>query len=516
MDRHWYDAGVEVKTQSEERVIFSVVLLTLLALLLRLFHLGHQNFWIDEMITLQQGLAPGHGLWEQFIDDYHNPLVTVVVTWLTHLGRSEALLRLPGAILGGLSIPLIYLLGRELAGVRTGLLAALLLAVHPFHIFHSQELRGYGWMVFFGLAAAVVAIGARKHLSVGRAVALTALGVATSLSSLEGLFWMGGLALACWVAGWMRRGERLRWLVVFALMVVVMTPWWAGTLTTHHAERLLPGEETGEPMRGSTTMSPWAVPYAVFVLSVGNTVGPRPLEIREIAESSQDQGPTLPRRHWPAVAGVGSLALVLMVAGIKSLGRRTWVLLAWVAVPLVVALVLAARNIKPFNPRYVIAVLPAYLLILAAGIDALPRRAGLYLLIGWLAFTGLGVYRYHFVPRYGREDVRGAVRLIESRESGQDFILVPTVYDVFQWYYRGHDPVYPYWWSHSDSSLEKVEERLAAMEPTRRFIWYVRCRPWHDDPNGWLLAALKEQAVSRALFELPGVEVFLFERGTAP
>ncbi len=514
MDGNWYIPGMQEKTEGEERVVFSLVLLTLLALLLRLFHLGHQGFWIDEMITLQQGLVPGHGLWEQFLDDYHNPLVTVVVTWLTRIGTSEALLRLPGAVLGGLSVPLVYLLGKHLAGVRVGLLAALLLAVHPFHIFHSQELRGYGWMVFFGMAAAVVAAGAKTRLSLRRAAALTLLGVATSLSSLEGLFWMASLAGACLVAGYVRRGERVRWVVTFVLVVAILTPWWAGTLTTHHAERLLPGEATGEPMRGATTMSPWAIPYAAFVLSAGNTLGPTPTEIRAASEASPDGRVSIPRRHWPAVAGIAGLALVLFTAGVVRLRRRVWVLAAWAAVPLLVALILAARNVKPFNPRYVIAVLPAYLLILAAGLDALPRRASLFLLLAWLSFSALGIYRYHFLPAYGREDVRGAARLIESRESPQDFILAPTIYDVFTWYYRGADPVFPYWWSEQDRSIEAVENRLARLEPERRYIWFVRCRPWHDDPRGWVLASLQKNCDARAVFELPGVTVHLFERRT--
>ena len=118
MNRDPFFENAPSRTQGEERVIFSLILLTLLALLLRLFHLGNQNFWIDEIITLQQGLAPGHGLWEQFLDDYHNPLLTVVATWLMHLGRSETLLRLPGALLGAFSIPLLYVIGRRLAGVR--------------------------------------------------------------------------------------------------------------------------------------------------------------------------------------------------------------------------------------------------------------------------------------------------------------------------------------------------------------------------------------------------------------
>ena len=84
---------------SEERLPMALFLIFLLGLLLRLFGLSHQSLWIDEMITLRQGLVPGHGLWEQFLDDYHNPLPMVVITRLAHLSHSEMLLRFPGAVL---------------------------------------------------------------------------------------------------------------------------------------------------------------------------------------------------------------------------------------------------------------------------------------------------------------------------------------------------------------------------------------------------------------------------------
>jgi hypothetical protein len=269
-------------------------------------------------------------------------------------------------------------------------------------------------------------------------------------------------------------------------------------------------------MRGQTTLGKWAIPYTGFVLAMGNTLGPTPLEIHAESEDTLEGKPRLERRHWPAAAGVAGLVLVLGVSGIVALRSRSWLLLLWVALPVLVAVWLAARNVKPLNPRYCIAALPALMLLFAAGIDALPRRTAFMVLIAWLAFSAVADYRYHFVPRYQREDVRGAARLVEEREGPGDFVLAPTVYSVFQWYYRGNNPVETYWWSNVDHSLADVTRRLDQMEPGRRFVWYVRCRPWHDDPHGWLLASFEENWYSRALFRLPGVEVYLFERKEAP
>jgi hypothetical protein len=367
-------------------------------------------------------------------------------------------------------------------------------------------------MIFFGLATTLVAVNVRRRLSWPRALLLALLGIATTLCNLEGLFWMGSLALACLAAGLVRRRDLKTWGVAFGLIVLVTSPWWTGTLHTHHEERLLPGEQTGVPMRGSTTLGKWAIPYTGFVLAMGNTLGPTPLELHAESESTIEGKLGLARRHWPAVAGVAGLVLVLGLSGILALRSRAGLLLLWVIVPVAIAIWLAARNVKPLNPRYCIAALPALMLLFAAGLDALPRKTALMVLIAWLAFCGVADYRYHFMPEYQREDVRGAARLVEEREGPDDFIIAPTVFGVFQWYYRGRNPVESYWWSKVDTSLADVTRRLDLLDPGRKFAWYVRCRPWHDDPNGWLLGAFEENWRYRALFQLPGVEVYLFER----
>lgn len=53
------------------------------------------------------------------------------------------MLRLSSVIFGVISIVLIYKTGELLFGKRTGLIAALMLAISPFHIYYSQEFRVY-------------------------------------------------------------------------------------------------------------------------------------------------------------------------------------------------------------------------------------------------------------------------------------------------------------------------------------------------------------------------------------
>ncbi len=72
------------------------------------------------------------------------------VTWLvSHLGTGNAILRLPSALWGTLTLPVIYTLVLEFTDRRTALFSVFLLAIAPFHIQYSQELRFYASLTFF-------------------------------------------------------------------------------------------------------------------------------------------------------------------------------------------------------------------------------------------------------------------------------------------------------------------------------------------------------------------------------
>ena len=62
--------------------------------------------------------------------------------WL-HPGQSEAWVRLPAAVFGIASIPVIYLVARKLVGGEAALASAAILAFSPTHVYYSQEARSY-------------------------------------------------------------------------------------------------------------------------------------------------------------------------------------------------------------------------------------------------------------------------------------------------------------------------------------------------------------------------------------
>ena len=498
----------------EDSVLLALGLTTLLALILRLFQLGAQSLWVDELLTLRQGTMPGTTLWEQFLDDTQSPLPMVIATLLGAVSSHEAWLRLPSALLGALSVPLFFEVARRMTTVRAASIGAVLLAVHPMHIDHSQEVRGYAYLVFFGLAATWLVLDAGPRLRWTRAPWIVLTGVAAGLSNLQGLFWMAGLALGIAVGGRVPVREWGRWAVVFLLILAILTPWWSTSIGVHETGRLLPTtEDTGEPLRGESTFTPWAIPYAGFVLAMGSSLGPSDDELHVDAKQGEG-GMRLPAEHLPFAVITALLVVGLAVVGLRTLGRSSWEVLAWASVVVLVAVLLAERNVKPFNPRYVIAALPVLLLVVAAGLDRLPARFGFLLLAVWLGLTGVSLQRMWFHPEHVHEDVRGAARLIAAREGPDDAIVVPTVEHVFDFYYRGSSP-----WSPLDAgyaaSTGSIDDALTGVGEGRRFLWYVRSRPWFGDPEGALEASLRRRHEEIARFRLDGVDVFLFDRMAA-
>lgn len=119
--------------------------LTLGAFALRVVDLTRFELWVDEAATwhFARLAASGH-LLEQIRLEPTPPLYYALIGLLMRLfGESDFVLRLPSALIGAATVPAVFALGRRFFGRRTGHLAALLLAVHPLHVFYSREARVY-------------------------------------------------------------------------------------------------------------------------------------------------------------------------------------------------------------------------------------------------------------------------------------------------------------------------------------------------------------------------------------
>jgi uncharacterized membrane protein len=117
--------------------------------LLRAVYLGKESLWLDESFSHWFSSRPLMELWTTVpLYETHPPLYyTILKAWRAAFGDSEAALRALSALAGTLTIPLVYILGRQAAGPLAGVLAAAMFALSPTHIYHSQEARPYALLV---------------------------------------------------------------------------------------------------------------------------------------------------------------------------------------------------------------------------------------------------------------------------------------------------------------------------------------------------------------------------------
>jgi hypothetical protein len=119
--------------------------LFVVALVLRATQL-HQSLYGDEVLALHD--ISGHGL----IATVHavrtgaesSPPLFFVLAWFSaKLGDPTVWIRLPSLVLGSLTVPLVYLLGRETLSRGAGLIAAAVMTVSPFANYYGVEARPY-------------------------------------------------------------------------------------------------------------------------------------------------------------------------------------------------------------------------------------------------------------------------------------------------------------------------------------------------------------------------------------
>ncbi|MFH1453796.1 MAG: glycosyltransferase family 39 protein [Armatimonadota bacterium] len=121
-----------------------------LALILRYFKADTMNLWLDEAFGYWLSLQPLSNILKYIYNmDAHPPLFYFFLHFWVKAGHNPLTLRLPGIILGSLSLIGVYLLGKELINKQAGLIAAFMTAVSVSCVMMSREIRMYVYLSFF-------------------------------------------------------------------------------------------------------------------------------------------------------------------------------------------------------------------------------------------------------------------------------------------------------------------------------------------------------------------------------
>ncbi|MGE5139110.1 MAG: glycosyltransferase family 39 protein [Rudaea sp.] len=150
----WQPKSVDARPRDPANKLATLLVLAVLAAsaALRLYQLN-SGLWLDEILTNVLFARMPFG---DILTTYQSENQHFLYSLMAHgsfllFGESAWALRLPAVIFGVGSIWALYLLGRQAAGTREGLLAAALMAFSYQHVWFSQNARGYTGLLFWAI-----------------------------------------------------------------------------------------------------------------------------------------------------------------------------------------------------------------------------------------------------------------------------------------------------------------------------------------------------------------------------
>jgi mannosyltransferase len=202
----WMGTSTSPNTPRAQWFLWGVVGLTALAAAVRFSTLGLQSYRHDEAVTAGRVLVAGlpqtmHLVWSS---ESTPPLYYLLAwLWMHPFGVHEVGLRSLSALLGTATVPVAYLIGRELIGRRAGLATAAIVAVNPMLVWYSQDARAYALLVLLSATAFLFFLRAKRS---GRPRDLAWWAVFSALALAGHYFAFFPLAIeAVWLAAAARR-----------------------------------------------------------------------------------------------------------------------------------------------------------------------------------------------------------------------------------------------------------------------------------------------------------------------
>jgi 4-amino-4-deoxy-L-arabinose transferase-like glycosyltransferase len=473
-----------------KRIGYALLAITLAAFALRVFHLDAVSLRGDEAFTVIFVQRTWEGLWKGIRTIEPNPPLMYLALrgWIALAGAGEFATRYFSAFFGVLCVPLLYRLAREMfeqspsqkwrllrfaRNDMAALFAALLIAINPYQIWHSQDVRNYTMWPALSLIALIFfwrwwkgeqkAEGGRRKVE--SRLTLLVFFVLAALASLYthyyDIFILAALNL--FVFGFAlsarRRAMLARWIGAQVVLVLAYAPWvlfFTNRITTY-------GEASAE--QSVSPLDQFSRTLATLVLS--DTV---PGALKALA--------------WLPLALI-LFAILIYLARRNPAGAAF--LFLCIAVP-ALALYVISIGRPLFLERYLNGIAAEYYLLFAIGIAALwewpSRWRAPALALALFAVTGAAAYalaNYYFDPAYIKSpDWRAVMQFINRRQMPGD-MLIQNFTEMSPIYYRAENllvlTVPRDYWARSED-----ERTLAQLNEEYDRIWFIPAAPgWWDD-----------------------------------
>ena len=384
-----------------------LAVLTIVAAWLRLSHLGSKSLWLDEGATVALARASWqHFAWVWWHGEANLQTVYFLLmrVWI-HGGLSEAWLRLPSALFGIASVPLMYMVARRLVSASAALASTALMAFSPAHVYYSHEARSYTLAILLVLLSSYFFVGAVEE------------------------------------------GRRRGWMLwtVFSILAFY----------SHDFAALVLVAQVCSLLFRRTSPATWRRVIFCGLLMLASALPGLTYVFRASSENLHFiwMPQPSPREIWHLARFFGGggvkifLALILWTAGLVAIARtrrrdseafwRGMLIVLWAALPAVITALVSLRH-PIFMQRYLIFSLPAVILLAAVGMTALRKvHAGALLIITLCAMSVPAIMKDYNKPR---EDWRAAINgVLASAQSGDAVVFFPFYTRTMLDYYRDRD-----------------------------------------------------------------------------
>jgi 4-amino-4-deoxy-L-arabinose transferase-like glycosyltransferase len=450
---------------------------------LRFYNLGFNSLWLDEASTYTLSMGSIPQIWVATTAGEFNP---PLFYWVEHImlvfGNNEITLRFIPALLGVLTIPLVYLAGKEFSDRNVGIIAAAAFAFSPFLIFYSQEARAYSMMLFFVTFAMVFYFKALKTNDVKN---WALFGVLAALA-----FWSHFYAMVIIAA-----------LVLYALGMQI--------------------QKIREDIRN---LKPLALAIAVFTIiclpliivtiqlfakrsASAPTFGIQGIGI--IIETFRQISAFLP------IPGFGEIAMyvlvILFIIGIVQaflIDKNKGIFLVWVTVLTFVISYLLSYRI-PMVPRYLLFLNIVFFIGIAISYkmfySLINNRAVVY---GFIAFLFIlsAPFLMNYYSGYSKDDWRGFSGIMQKTTNPGDFVVLVPGYisQPFNYYYSNTTDGTFEFGAYTAKDLDVIDTQ----RKNNNIVYFIVTGDIYSaDPSGDALAWLKEH--TKQLGQDTGIAVFV-------
>ena len=375
----------------------SSILLALIlgfAALLRFLFLTSKSFWSDEGFSAFMARTDFQSFMH-FIrhGEMHIFFYYALLRLWTYVASGEWFIRSFSAFASVATVAVVYLIGNRLFDAKVGLVAALLLAVHPAHIAYAQEARPYA---FETLLVSLSALFLLRFFQTGSRPDYVAY-ICSAVLAVYSHFLAVFIPLGHWPVLLIRFWNSSIWRVlvvtlftsVLLLLPILIYIFRSGGSSPDWLSRPTPHDVVG--FFWFLTMARYGLLYAIGWLTALWAL----------------------LRQWQSPAPRWTLLFVV----------------CWLVLPSLFILLLSLA--KPlFLSRYLLVCVPAAVLLAAFGFNSLARSVSL-VCISLTLIASLVMVRSYYRHPQGKEDWRSANRYVSTEARAGDAVIVLPEYGRF-------------------------------------------------------------------------------------